>query len=129
MNTEITRLRIAHDGDVFAARHGAREVAALLGFDATDQVRIATVVSELGRVIVGANTTAEITLLVDQVPDTERNTLVVNVATAGAVDTRPTSPIGTAIAATKRLMSSVTAIDGDTLQVHATKTLPTRHRW
>jgi signal transduction histidine kinase/DNA-binding response OmpR family regulator len=45
----ITTLRIQFEHDVVLARQRAREIAGLLGFDAQDQVRIATAVSEIAR--------------------------------------------------------------------------------
>lgn len=49
MNRSLLRLELAQDRDIVAARQRARQVSALLGFDAQDQVRIATAVSELAR--------------------------------------------------------------------------------
>lgn len=49
MNRSLLRLELAHDRDIVTARQRARQVSALLGFDAQDQVRVATAVSELAR--------------------------------------------------------------------------------
>ena len=49
MSGPILALAVASDQDVMSARRTARQVAAILGFDAQDQVRIATAVSEIAR--------------------------------------------------------------------------------
>ena len=49
MNRSLLRLDLTQDRDIVTARQRARQVSALLGFDAQDQVRIATAVSELAR--------------------------------------------------------------------------------
>jgi signal transduction histidine kinase/CheY-like chemotaxis protein len=45
----ITTVKIQYEHDVVLARQRAREIAALIGFDSQDQVRIATAVSEIAR--------------------------------------------------------------------------------
>jgi signal transduction histidine kinase/DNA-binding response OmpR family regulator len=45
----ILRLDLRHERDVVQARQRAREVAALLGFDRQDQIRLATATSEIAR--------------------------------------------------------------------------------
>ena len=47
--TEILRLNWLTDADVFGVRQRGREVAAALGLDRQDQVRVATALSEVGR--------------------------------------------------------------------------------
>ncbi len=49
MTLPLLSLVVAQERDVVAARRRARQVAALLGFEAQDQTRIATAVSELAR--------------------------------------------------------------------------------
>src|SRR5271154_1029116 len=49
MHRPILNLEIRLEQDVVLARQRARQVAALLGFEAQDQTRIATAVSELAR--------------------------------------------------------------------------------
>ena len=49
MSWPILTVVIEHEADVVAARQRARRIAALLGFDAQDQTRIATAVSEIAR--------------------------------------------------------------------------------
>jgi signal transduction histidine kinase/ActR/RegA family two-component response regulator len=49
MTQAITTVAITHEQDIVVARQRARQIAALLGFDPQDQVRVATAVSELAR--------------------------------------------------------------------------------
>lgn len=45
----ILRLELRHERDVVQARQRARDIAALLGFDRQDQIRLATATSEIAR--------------------------------------------------------------------------------
>jgi len=45
----IMTVALRHEHDIVSARQRARQIAALIGFDAQDQVRIATAVSEIAR--------------------------------------------------------------------------------
>jgi signal transduction histidine kinase len=49
MRHALLELELANDRDMIAARQRARQISALLDFDAQDQVRIATAVSEVAR--------------------------------------------------------------------------------
>ena len=49
MRFPILSIKVAEEQDLVAARHRTRHVASLLGFDAQDQTRLATAVSEIGR--------------------------------------------------------------------------------
>ena len=49
MTGRLLSVRIEQEHDVVAARQRARQIAAALGFDGTEQTRIATAVSELAR--------------------------------------------------------------------------------
>jgi signal transduction histidine kinase len=46
---QLTTIRLRHDHDVVLARQRARVIAGLIGFDAQDQVKFATAVSEIAR--------------------------------------------------------------------------------
>jgi signal transduction histidine kinase/CheY-like chemotaxis protein len=59
---ELVRLRIAAEADVFAARQRGRTVAAIVGLDNQDQVRIATALSELCRELAGIGQPATVAL-------------------------------------------------------------------
>jgi signal transduction histidine kinase/DNA-binding response OmpR family regulator len=49
MSTRLMTVAIDHEQDVVGARQRARQISALLGFEAQDQARIATAVSEIVR--------------------------------------------------------------------------------
>src|SRR5262249_26084413 len=49
MSGRLLTVRIRHEHDIVAARQRAKQIAARLGFDAPEQTRIATAVSELAR--------------------------------------------------------------------------------
>src|SRR3954468_16872279 len=49
MSIPLLSVRIHHEHDIVAARQRARQIAASLGFDPTEQTRIATAVSEIAR--------------------------------------------------------------------------------
>ncbi len=49
MKTRLLKVEIGYEHDVVLSRQRARQVAALLGFSAQEQVRIATAVSEIAR--------------------------------------------------------------------------------
>ncbi|WP_214401778.1 ATP-binding response regulator [Pseudonocardia lacus] len=59
---EVLRLVLAEERDVFVARQRGREVAAAVGLENQDQVRVATAVSELGRELVLRGRRAELVL-------------------------------------------------------------------
>ncbi|GAA3853534.1 ATP-binding protein [Saccharothrix violaceirubra] len=52
MSTELLRLVARREPDVFLLRKSGREVAAAVGLDGQDQVRVATALSDLGREVV-----------------------------------------------------------------------------
>jgi len=66
MITELARIEIRDAGGVFAARQLGREVAAELGLDHQDQVRVATAISEISRSAVVTTQTAAIALGADR---------------------------------------------------------------
>lgn len=54
----VLRRPLQVDTDVFTARRDARELGRVLGLEPTDQIRLATVLSELGRTLVTASVPA-----------------------------------------------------------------------
>jgi signal transduction histidine kinase len=131
----LARLRITDDVDVFAVRHAARELAALLGFDTTDQVRVATAVSELGRVIVGAQTAASVTLNLARPPYREgtpltliQDALEITIVADKPLDVSATNAISSALDGTSKLMDAVTVVESDVLRLRIVKALPGRRR-
>ncbi|HEX3923418.1 MAG TPA: ATP-binding protein [Streptosporangiaceae bacterium] len=65
MTTELARFELRDAAGVFAARQLGREVAAELGLDRQNQVRVATAISEIGRDVVVAGQTATIVFATD----------------------------------------------------------------
>ncbi len=65
MTTELARFELRDAAGVFAARQLGREVAAELGLDRQDQVRVATAISEIGRDVVVAGQRATIVFATD----------------------------------------------------------------
>ncbi len=59
---ELVRLRIAGEADVFTARQRGRTVAAVVGLDNQDQVRVATALSELCRELADTGAPATVAL-------------------------------------------------------------------
>ena len=49
MNTVIATVLLRNERDVVQARQRARELAAILGFDNQEQIRLATATSEMAR--------------------------------------------------------------------------------
>ncbi len=94
MTHELASLRVRNLTDVFAARRLGRELAAGLGLDHPDQVRVATALSEVSRSALALGQTAAISFGADE------TSLVLSVTVDGA-------PQGDGIAAAARLMDVV----------------------
>jgi signal transduction histidine kinase/CheY-like chemotaxis protein len=95
MTDELARLRVRDLTGVFAARGLGRELAARLGLERQDQVRVATALSEISRSAVTIGQTADIAFGADAA------SLVLTVTVDG-------EPAEEGIAAASRLMDSVT---------------------
>jgi signal transduction histidine kinase len=94
MTVELARLRVSDLPGVFAARRLGRELAAGLGLDRQDQVRVATALSEVSRSAVTVGQTAVIAFAADE------TSLVLTVKVNGA-------PPEEGLAAAGRLMDTV----------------------
>jgi signal transduction histidine kinase/CheY-like chemotaxis protein len=116
MTDEFARLRVRGLPGVFAARRLGRELAAELGLDDRDQVRVATALSEISRSAVTLGQTAVIEFGADE------TSLVLTVTVNG-------EPPEEGIAAAGRLMDTV-AVDGQVVRMtkrrpwHITPDLP-----
>ena len=64
----VVRVEVSRDADVVEARQKGREVAALVGFSATDQTLIATAISEITRNIVKFAERGEVVVSAIEVP-------------------------------------------------------------
>ncbi|WP_049561503.1 ATP-binding protein [Nonomuraea sp. SBT364] len=97
--TEVARLRLTGDQDVFSLRRLGRAVAQLAGLETQDQVRVATALSEVGREMVGTGALAVFSL------ENERLLITVERAPDGLCDSE-----GLALA--RRLVDEVSADPG-----------------
>jgi signal transduction histidine kinase len=123
MTERLGSLALRAETDVLTVRRRARDLADSLGFDTTDQVRIATAISELGRVIGAAGATARVDFDVDQA---DRATLVITAHPDRAL-TPPTRPLSvTGLVAIRRLMDRV--VVGDDNAITMTKNRSVAHR-
>lgn len=121
MTFELVGLSVTSEPDVFAARQLAREAAAAVGMDVNDQVRVATAVSELGRVIIAARGSAHIALSV--VPGVRPELLIAVVADDSfAIEGPATSNAG--LEAGRRLMDSLCVVAERPWKIHMSKALP-----
>jgi len=89
--------------DVFALRQRSRQVAAVAGFDAADQVRLATALSELGREVMATQHGAAVEFSID----VGRSELVVSCTASINVGASP------GLAAARRLLPSVEVVSAD----------------
>ncbi|MDQ6629178.1 MAG: ATP-binding protein [Pseudomonadota bacterium] len=81
MTTRIVSVAIKAEFDVVASRQRARQIAALCGFTAQDQVRIATAVSELARNAFQYASGGKVDFLIDADPSPQ--VLLINVSDDG----------------------------------------------
>lgn len=117
MSDVVAQLRIESEADVFSARREVRDVAAELGFDATDQVRISSAVSDWGRLLVSTSAHASVTLEVDS----GRPSLVVRITSKEATPFVDSDSF--AVQSSVRLMDEV-SVDRDTRTAELAKRLP-----
>ena len=96
MTSEFARIEVRDVGGVFAARQLGREVAAELGLDRQDQVRVATALSEVARSAAVTAQTAAVAFSVD------RSNLIITVRFDG-------EPPAEGTRAAARLMDDATA--------------------
>ncbi|SNS95263.1 Signal transduction histidine kinase [Asanoa hainanensis] len=109
MTTRLQHLALRSESDVFVARQRAREVAAAVGLEHQDQVRLATALSEVGRTLFTdhggpAATAAEVWFAVDD------GKLQVEVVAIGPGQAAQLPSLG-------RLVDSLTIDDGPTTTV------------
>jgi signal transduction histidine kinase/CheY-like chemotaxis protein len=84
MDAELLRLTIADESDVFLVRQRGREVAAAVGLEHQDQVRVATVLSDLGRDLLRLTQPPSVEFLLSDVP---RPSLVIEISGAAGLAT------------------------------------------
>ena len=98
---EVYAIELGSEVDVFAARQGGREVAAAVGMDGQDLVRVATALSEVSRDVVASGGGR----VVFSLPSPGLLRVVV---TCNAVDRLPPSEDSAGLAAAGRLVDGVT---------------------
>ena len=118
---ELGRLKIATESDVFSGRQRVRSIAEAIGFDTTDQVRVATALSELGRVLVDSD--AESTVVVTLQQDFRR-VLSVEIAVSKAASGGSVGASAEAFAAGRRLMDTFAVVSDQPLAIRMTKVVP-----
>ena len=138
MNTPLLSTEIMRDNDVVAVRQRARRAAELLGFDAQDQTRIATAVSELARNAFEYAAGGRAEFAFDS--DSDPQMLVVTISDAGPgiadldaiLEGRHASGrgMGVGLAGARRLVDRFDIDTGPTgTRVTLAKALPKRRAW
>lgn len=101
-DTEVYRLELRDENDVFSARQAGRDVAAAVGLDGQDLVRVATALSEVSRdVLAAGGGTAVFTV-------TARGTLTVVLTTFAATSPASWPEEASGLEAAARLADSAT---------------------
>lgn len=119
MSTPLAQLRIETESDVFSARREVRDVAAELGFDSMDQIRVASAVSDWGRVLVSTAATAVVSFELEADPVS----LVVRITADDVAGFERARTEGLAAQAGGRLMDTVDLQDA-ARSVRLAKRLP-----
>ncbi len=134
MNLPILTVNIRYENDTVGARQRARQVARLLGYDAQDQTRIATAVSEIarnafryaggGRVEYSVETGPQPDSLVIRISDSGPGIADLNRILEGRY--RSATGMGLGIVGTRRLMDdfAIESTPGKGTAVTLKKTLP-----
>jgi signal transduction histidine kinase len=107
---ELLHVPIDEEGDVFALRNQGRQVAALIGFDQQDEIRIATALSEVGREALeaGGGTARFVLQLVPE------STLFAVISTPRRLPAGPDGRLLSGLLAAQRLMDGVEVTRGQT---------------
>jgi signal transduction histidine kinase/CheY-like chemotaxis protein len=135
MSIPLLSVRVHHEHDIVAARQRARQIAGALGFDPTEQTRIATAVSEIARNAYAYAGGGRVEYTVEG--DTAPQLLIVTVSDSGGgivnLDDvlsgryRSRTGMGLGIVGTRRLMDHFAVATGDKgTTVSLKKILPRR---
>jgi signal transduction histidine kinase len=119
MSFRIINLGISSEQDVVLVRQRARQISALLGFSAQDQVRIATAISELSRAAFAYVSGGNIEFAVDNAHRPPVLLIKIkstggefrNMGVANAIDQVPDTGLDAALVSAYRLMDSCTVDD------------------
>ncbi|MCE3224917.1 MAG: Histidine kinase [Nitrospira sp.] len=138
MSHSIINVALKYEDDVVAARQRARQIASLIGFEAQDQTRIATAVSEIARNAFRYAKNGMVEFLVEG--ETSPQVLLIRVTDSGPgiVDLKrilegryqSQTGMGLGIVGAKRLMDQceIESVSGQGTRVLLKKVLPTRAR-
>lgn len=117
--TELARAEIAEEGDVFSLRQRGREIAAAVGFDEQDQVRIGTALSEVSREVLDLGGGGEAVFSLDPVGAA----LTVSVTCRRLLPAAVPGNVATGLSGAARLLE-VLREDGSVTAINMTKSLP-----
>src|SRR6478672_7185931 len=117
MTTPLGVLALDTAADVFSARQRVREASAALGFESPDQARIASAISELGRLVIKAGARADVELILTA---TIPPALQLAIRPDRTLDLSPGDdldgfPEGLGMVAAQRLMDAVTVAEDGTI--------------
>ncbi|MFI5894189.1 sensor histidine kinase [Actinoplanes sp. NPDC051513] len=104
----LMRMRLRAEQDVFVARQLGREVARAVGMEQQDQTRLATALSEVGRVMLTLGRDAEVAFVVELNGVPTLRMAVENPSPGGAAE------VGPRIAQVGRLVDTLEVGDGET---------------
>ncbi|WP_433299819.1 ATP-binding protein [Actinoplanes sp. CA-030573] len=103
----LTRMRLRVEQDIFVVRQLGREVARAVGMEQQDQTRIATALSEVGRVMVAGGHAAEVTFVAEPNGVPTLRVTVVDPLPGGAAD------VGAQLGQVGRLVDTLEVDDGE----------------
>jgi signal transduction histidine kinase len=115
----LMRMRLRAEQDVFVVRQLGREVARAVGFEQQDQTRLATALSEVGRVMLAAGRHADVEFTTESNGVPTLRVMVGNPEPGGAAE------IGPQLVQVGRLVDTLEVGDGETgTQVRMARRLP-----
>lgn len=103
IRTELLRTVIGTEQDIFAVRQRGREVAAAVGLEGQDQIRVATSLSEVGRQMFAR---LGRTVVVFEVDSGDGGSLLISATAGTAADRRTADEVATEIAVARGLMET-----------------------
>ncbi|WP_033339293.1 sensor histidine kinase [Catenuloplanes japonicus] len=120
MTDVLLRMVLRREHDIFVVRQRGREVAAAVGLEHQDQIRLATALSDLGRLLLAVPGDADVTFVAQ--PGTPPRLVVEIVAGSGAAAALAGDP---AAAAAKRLVDELEVDGGESrTRVRLSRRLP-----
>ncbi|WP_326559529.1 sensor histidine kinase [Micromonospora sp. NBC_01796] len=121
--TPLLRMALRTESDVFVVRQRGREVAAAVGFEHQDQVRLATALSEIGRYLLGAVRTPTRSEVVFSVEVDAEAVLVIEVTTGVTAGTSQRE-LSQALAVARLVDTFAVRQDGTTAVIRMSRRIP-----